>query len=200
MDAALAVIRQKGFCATSVDDLCKHAGVTKGAFFHHFESKEALGVAAAEHWSATTGVFFADAPYHRQADPLKRVLAYIDFRKSILQGSLPEFTCLVGTMVQEVYGEAAAVREACRASIFGHAQTLEADISEAMARRGVADGWSAQSLALHTQAVIQGAFILAKADGGARVAAESIDHLKRYVELLFANQKEGEPEHVCREF
>ncbi len=40
LDAAVHVVRQKGYAATSVDDLCKAAGVTKGAFFHHFESKE----------------------------------------------------------------------------------------------------------------------------------------------------------------
>ena len=45
--------------------------------------------------------------------------------------------------------------------------------------------WTAKDLALHTQAVLQGAFVLAKAKGGAEVAADSIDHLRRYVELLF---------------
>ena len=54
MDAAVAMIREKGFCATSVDDLCKQAGVTKGAFFHHFDSKEKLGVEAARHWDEMT--------------------------------------------------------------------------------------------------------------------------------------------------
>ena len=44
---------------------------------------------------------------------------------------------------------------------------------------------------LHTQAVLQGAFILAKAKGGADIAISSVDHLRRYVELLFQapNQK-----------
>jgi TetR/AcrR family transcriptional repressor of nem operon len=45
--------------------------------------------------------------------------------------------------------------------------------------------WTAKSLALHTQAVLQDAFILAKAKGGAEIAADSIDHLTRYVESLF---------------
>jgi TetR/AcrR family transcriptional regulator, transcriptional repressor for nem operon len=35
-----------------VDDLRKAAGVTKGAFFHHFESKEDLAVAAAQYWNS----------------------------------------------------------------------------------------------------------------------------------------------------
>lgn len=192
MDAAVAVIREKGFCATSVDDLCRHAGVTKGAFFHHFASKEALGVAAADHWSETTGAFFAAAPYHQHQDPLDRVLGYIDFRKSILQGGVPEFTCLVGTMVQETYDTAPAIRDACDASISGHAHKVEADIALAMKQRGIKADWTAASLALHTQAVLQGSFILAKAKGGAVVAAESVDHLRRYIELLFISDSRRE--------
>ena len=185
LESARDVIRAQGFAATTVDDLCKAAGVTKGAFFHHFESKEVLGVAAAAFWAETTTAFFASAPYHDHADPLKRVLAYVDFRKSIIEGDLAEFTCLVGTMVQETYGSNPMIRDACAASIFGHAATLEPDIEAAMRDRGLEADWTAASLAKHTQAVLQGAFILAKATGNRAVARESVDHLKRYIELLF---------------
>ncbi len=184
LSAALSVIRTKGYSATSVDELCAAAGVTKGAFFHHFKSKEELAVAAADHWSETTGRFFDAAAYHQLADPLDRVLGYIEFRKTILKGELPEFTCLVGTMVQETFGTHPPIRDACWNSISGHAVTLEPDIAAAMAARGITANWTAMSLALHTQAVIQGAFILAKASGSPRVAAESIDHLRRYLKLI----------------
>ena len=60
----------------------------------------------------------------------------------------------------------------------------KADIAEAMVRYGVT-GVTAPGLALHTQAVLQGAFILAKAKGDATVARESVVHLKRYFEFLF---------------
>jgi TetR/AcrR family transcriptional regulator, transcriptional repressor for nem operon len=188
LDAALVVIREKGYAATTVDDLCAAAGVTKGAFFHHFKSKDDLAVAAADHWSEMTGQFFAAAPYHAHTDPLARVLGYIDFRKAILTGPLPEFTCLVGTMVQEAYDSHPAIRDACARSIRGHAEKVETDIAAAMKARGIRAKWTAQSLALHTQAVLQGAFILAKATGGPEVAAESVDHLRRYVEMLFKHQ------------
>jgi TetR/AcrR family transcriptional regulator, transcriptional repressor for nem operon len=185
LDAALSVIRTKGYSASTVDELCTTAGVTKGAFFHHFKSKDELAVAAADYWSEMTGALFAQAPYHDHADPLDRVLAYVAFRKALLQGGVPDFTCLVGTMVQETYETAPAIRAACERSITGHAATLEADIEAAMGARDMTPGWSAKSLALHTQAVIQGAFILAKATGGAEIAADSIDHLRRYIEMLF---------------
>lgn len=188
LDAALAVIRERGYAATTVDELCGRAGVAKGSFFHHFKDKEALAVAAAEYWSEVTAGFFAAAPYHYHPDPLDRLLGYIAFRKSILKGEVAEFTCLVGTLVQEIYGSNPAIRAACEASITGHAAKLETDIEEAMKLYGVRGDWTAQSLALHTQAVLQGAFILAKARHGAAVAADSIDHLRRYIELLFSLQ------------
>lgn len=183
--AALGEIRAKGYAATTVDDLCAAAGVTKGAFFHHFKSKEELAVAAADYWSQMTGALFAAAPYHAHVDPLDRVLGYIDFRKALLNGTVPEFTCLVGTLVQEVYDTHPAIREAVDRSISAHAAKVETDIAEAMRRHHIAADWSAPSLALHTQAVLQGAFILAKAKGGAAIAADSVDHLRRYVQLLF---------------
>jgi len=183
--SALSLIRQKGYSSTSVDELCAEAGVTKGAFFHHFKSKDALAVAAANHWSEITAAFFETAPYHRQSDPLDRVLGYLDFRKALLKGEIAEFTCLVGTMVQELYDISSDIRGACEASISGHAATLEPDIDAAMKRYRIRAPWTAASLALHTQAVLQGAFVLAKAKGDAAVAAASIDHLRRYIELLF---------------
>jgi TetR/AcrR family transcriptional repressor of nem operon len=185
LDAALAVIREKGYVATTVDELCGRAGVAKGSFFHHFDGKEALAVAAANYWSETTGALFASAPYHAHKDPLDRVLGYIDFRRKLLKGDVPDFTCLVGTMVQETYESHPAIRDACDASISCHAEKIEPDIAEAMTQRGIKGDWTAKSLALHTQAVLQGAFILAKAKSSAEIAISSVDHLRRYIVLLF---------------
>jgi len=186
LDAALALVRAQGYAATSVDELCRAAGVTKGAFFHHFKSKDELAVAAARHWSEVTGALFAAAPYHDHADPLDRVLAYIDFRAALIEGAPAAFTCFAGTLVQEAFAANDEIRAACAASIFGHAATLEADIEAARARHCIEGDWTAKSLALHTQAVLQGAFILAKAQGGPEVARAMAAHLKRYVQLLFA--------------
>lgn len=191
LDAALHVIRSKGYTATRVEDICEEAGLTKGSFFHHFASKEDLALAAAEYWKEQTGQLFRGADYHAPADPVDRLLAYVDFRKALLKGEVPEYTCLIGTMVQEVYETHPHLREACEAIIWGHAATLEPDIAEAMRLYGVRGTWTPRSLALHTQAVIQGSFILAKASGSAEIAAESLEHLRRYLEGLFGSRQEA---------
>lgn len=193
LEAGVKLIRSQGYSATSVDDLCREAGVTKGAFFHHFASKEALGVALADYWSTSTGAFFAAAPYHHLADPVARVLGYLDLRIALLAGPPESFSCVAGTMVQETFRSSEAIRRACEASILGNARVLEDDLAAAIARTG-AKGVTAAGLARHVQAVIQGAFILAKAEGpddAAATAREHVRHLRRYFELLFAAPGDG---------
>lgn len=185
MEAAFGLVRRKGLAATSVDEICAAAGVSKGAFFHHFKSKEHLAAEAADHWSETTGKLFETAPYHNAEDPLDRLLGYVDFRWQLIEGEVSDFTCFVGTMVQEAYATSPSVQAASWNSISGHADKLVDDIEAAIARYRVTADWSARSLALHTQAVLQGAFILAKASGEAEVARGTVRHLKRYIELLF---------------
>lgn len=185
LDAALAAIRQNGFTATSIEDLCERAGVSKGAYFHHFKSKEDIGVAAARYWTEVTAKIFEAAPYHDTETASGRVLAYVAFRKAMIKGNLAEFTCLVGTMAQETFDRHAAIRDACGASIMDHATTLEADIAHAMNDACVSADWTALSLATHIQTVIQGAFVVAKATNDSSVALDSLDHLSRYLECLF---------------
>src|SRR5258708_1678356 len=185
LDAAMQVIRAQGYSATTVDDICGAAGLTKGAFFHHFKSKEELAVATAAHFSQMAEQLFGAAPYHQAADPLDRLLGYIDFRAAILAGPIPAFTCLLGTMVQEAYDTHPAIRRACDTYIALHAAGVARDIEAAKARYVPDATWSAESLALYTQAVLQGAFILAKAKGGPEVARACVAHLRRYIEFLF---------------
>ncbi len=65
LDAAVDEIRRRGYADTSVDQLCATAGVTKGAFFHHFRTKDALGVAAARRFSEMAEAAFSGRPIAR---------------------------------------------------------------------------------------------------------------------------------------
>src|SRR5579872_1858665 len=86
LSAALQLVREEGYDGTSVDDLCRAAQVTKGAFFHHFASKEALAVEATRFWTEITGRAFAGADYNGFEDPLDRLIGYVEFRRELLKG------------------------------------------------------------------------------------------------------------------
>lgn len=105
----------------------------------------------------------------------------------LLVGDLPDYTCFAGTTIQEVFETQPAIRDACEKSISDHAASFESDIDAAMRASGISGDWTAQSLALYTQAVIQGASVLAKARGGPQIAIDCLDHLRPYLELLFTD-------------
>ncbi len=185
----MSVIRAKGYAATTVEDICHAAKVTKGSFFHHFRSKNELGLAAAAYWARMTEGFFATAPYHQPQDPLDRLLGYVDFRASIMDGELPDYTCLLGTLVQETYATHPDLRAACDKGMSAHIAALVSDI-EAAKQRYVPDAtWTAESVGYFIQSVLQGAFIFAKAKRSADVAHESLAHLRRYLEVLFTQPR-----------
>jgi TetR/AcrR family transcriptional regulator, transcriptional repressor for nem operon len=187
LDAALHVIRAQGYTATTVDDLCATAGVSKGSFFHHFKSKDGLALAAIEHFSTMAAGLFSSAPYHRAADPLDRLLGYVDFRASILSGELPEYTCLLGTLVQETYETHPDIRTACDRAMSAHIAELTRDVALARQLYCPTAEWTADSVGTFMQSVLQGSFIFAKSTQNATVARDCLAHLRRYLEMLFNN-------------
>jgi TetR/AcrR family transcriptional repressor of nem operon len=184
LTAGQALVRRKGFAATSVDELCAAAGVTKGAFFHHFPSKEALGVALIDDWTDTTAALFAAHPYNALPDPLDRVFGYLDLRRAILDQPVADFSCVAGTSVQEAFETSPVMRAAAGRSIASGVAHVLPHLEAALAAHPV-PGVTAEGLARQVQVAVQGGIILAKAAGEAAPAREAIDHLERYLRLLF---------------
>jgi TetR/AcrR family transcriptional repressor of nem operon len=189
LDAALHVIRAQGYAATTVDDICRRAGVTKGSFFHHFKSKDDLALAAITHWESMTGAFFASAPYHRAEDPMTRLLGYIEFRAAILTGGLADYTCLLGTLVQETYATHAELRAACNRAFNSHIAELTRDIEAARQLHAPEAFWTAESVGSFIQTVLQGSFIFAKSRQGPEIVRENLEHLRRYLGTLLPASK-----------
>lgn len=186
IDAAHLLVRRQGYSATSVDQICAAAGVSKGSFFHHFPSKEALAAVAAEQWTARAEeLIFTLPPWTRVADPLERLIAHIDFRAAMLDGPVEAFTCYVGTMVQESFATSEVLRKASDASITAYSERLAQDIEAAITLYGIKHGVTALSLAYHVQSVLQGGFILAKSKADPSIARETVGHLKCYIKMLF---------------
>ena len=185
LSAGVETLHQRGFNATSVQDITDAAGAPKGSFYNHFKSKEQLGVAAAEQFGTMAGEIFGSAPYRQLTDPRDRVLGYVDFRAAMLQWEIGQYTCLLGTMVQEVYATHPEVRDACNRQMSEHVGELVKDLEAAKQLYAPDAPWSAESVGYFMQAVLQGAFVFAKAKQGPEVATECLQHLRRYLETLF---------------
>jgi TetR/AcrR family transcriptional repressor of nem operon len=196
LNAAAKVVRVKGYAATTVDDICHAAGVTKGSFFYHFKSKNDLATSAAAHWAEMTEAFFASAAYHNSKDPLDRLLGYVDFRVKSLRGDLSDYTCLLGTLVQETYATHPDIRAACDLALSTHIAVLTRDIEAAKQLYAPDAPWSTASLGYFIQSVLQGAFIFAKAKQGPDVVRESLAHLRRYLEAIFNQPHNKKRKHV----
>ena len=91
-----------------------------------------------------------------------------------------------------VYDTNPPIRDACDKSICSRASTIEVDIAEAMQKYGIDADWTAEGLALYTQAVLQGPSFLQRPKAALKVAVACVDHLHRYIEMLSANLTQGE--------
>ncbi len=189
IESSVDVIRAKGYAATTVDDICNRAGVTKGSFFHHFKSKDELAVSAASHFGAMSDRLFGGAPYRKLDDPLDRLFAYLDLRGELLQGELPDYTCLLGTLLQETYATHPHIRAACDQAMSSHIAELTRDVEAAKHIYAPQAAWSAESVGCFIQAALQGSFILAKAKQSPGVVRESLEHLRRYFGFLFGQPR-----------
>lgn len=66
LEAAHILFSMKGYDAASVAEICEEAGVSKGAFYHHFDSKQALFLALLDTWLAKMDESFQQL---RQSSP-----------------------------------------------------------------------------------------------------------------------------------
>jgi TetR/AcrR family transcriptional repressor of nem operon len=185
LDAAQELMLAKGYTATSVDEICEAAGLTKGSFFHYFEGKEHLGRLVAQRFYASMQQLFRSAPFHQEKDPLDRVFGRVDFLIDVTRNPEAVRGCLLGTFVQELSGTQPGIRSVCASCLDDAAQSFKQDLDAAKAKYAPRARWSTQSLAEHLTAVVQGAIILAKAKQDPKVMAESLTHYREYLKCIF---------------
>ena len=122
------------------------------------------------------------------------VVCHGDFRIANLDRAIPEFTCLFGTLVQEVYATHPELRDACDQGMSAGVAALSRDIAEAKQKYAPDASWSAESVAYFIQSVVQGGFILAKAKQDPQAAAQVMRHARRYLEMLLRASPDDQTE------
>jgi TetR/AcrR family transcriptional regulator, transcriptional repressor for nem operon len=185
LDAAQELMLAKGYTATSVDEICAAAKLTKGSFFHYFEGKEHLGREVAQRFYASMQQLFQSAAYHQEKDPLDRVFGRVDFLIDLSRRPQASKGCLLGNFVQELSATHPTIRSVCATCFDKAAQSFRQDLEEAKEKYTPNAGWTAQSLAEHLTAVVQGAIILGKAKQDPKVLEESLTHFREYLKCVF---------------
>jgi TetR/AcrR family transcriptional repressor of nem operon len=189
LEAAIGLSLEKGFGDTTVAEVCERAELTKGAFFHYFNDKEAMGKAVLEQWIADGNANYGCAPFWKLADPLERVYGYIDFTAELTRTG--PCGCLVGIYSQELWQSQPELRSDCEAAFTAWAEGLAQLFDEAKARHAPKASFDPRGLAYHFIAVFEGGLILARAYRRPDVVGEQLEHFKRYVKSLFEAELTG---------
>lgn len=187
LDAAKHLMLSKGYSGTTVDEVCASAGVTKGSFYHHFESKEALALALIDHYFSEVEAVLLAGPFIDESDPRRCLTLFLEHAVHVAR--LPEIQagCILGCFTLELSQTAPAVRDALANRFTKLGEWLAALIGRVSETRPASVAGSAipaEALAREFIAVLEGGIILSKAHGRPEFLAES---LETYARLLLGN-------------
>lgn len=164
LDAAERLVERNGFAATSVDQILAASGSSKGAFFHHFDSKRTLAAALVERYVD------ADLRLLRQGldavaeveDPVARVLAFLGhyerWAEELVSG---ESACLYIAVLTERDLLDAATAGAVQRAISTWREEYAALLRPALVSRHVT-GVAADELADHLFATFEGGYLMCR--------------------------------------
>ncbi len=181
LDSSQALMMGQGYVATTIDEICENAGVTKGSFFYYFKDKEALGKEVAQRFAKQGQMaLFANLSEPSQ-DPLKKIYDFLDGAIECSKNS-DKKGCLLGIFAQELSETHPEIRKICEASFNGFIENFERVLTEAKSKYAPKAKFKAGDLAEYFLALAQGSMIIARARKDAGVMERALvqfkDHLK----------------------
>lgn len=183
LQVAADEIYRVGFQAAGIGDILKKAGVSKGALYHHFPTKQDLGYAAFDE------IFAVEyrqtwSQVMQAADPVGVLIAEIKERHSQMQGEALTCGCPINNLAQEM----SPIDEGFRQRVQQVFDTWRADFAQALERAQKAGRVRAEVQPVQAAAFIiasvQGAIIMAKNAQDNDVFSQSIQGLIDYLEGL----------------
>lgn len=163
LEHAAALMRERGFRATSIGDLLERAGIQKGSFYYYFPSKEDLGHAVLDRFDEELEkglLVFLDAP--EGPKPLERIGAVLDGFVAQVEASGGRGGCTFGTLAMEL----SDVHEGFRQRLSRSFARLEASFERLLAQARDAGDLRREAdpktLAVFVVAGIEGGMLLAK--------------------------------------
>lgn len=189
LDAAQALILDHGYAATSVEAVVTRAGITKGAFFHHFASKAELARALIERFARLDREYFAsqlERARRLSGDPLQQLLLLIGFYEdAFAQMDEPVPGCLFASYIYEKKLFDEGTLEVLEESTLYWRREVRALLEAAARVHPPAMEVDLDSLADLFYSITEGAFVMTKTLGDKTLLPRQTRHLRHYLQLLF---------------
>ena len=179
VETAQELFHAKGYTSTSMDDIVREAGMTKGSLYHYFTGKEALGTAVVEHMIAEQ---FAAPQGAGPRDPIRGVVAM--FRRA--ERGLADRRCKGGCLFGNLALEVSDLHDGLRRTIEEAFARWERQVAYAL-ESGKRDGYfnpSLQSKAMAhcIVALLEGGILLSKVQRNTRPLKSCTGMVERLLE------------------
>lgn len=183
--ATVRLMLRQGFAATTVDQICAEAGLTKGSFFHHFETKEAIGKAAVEWWGEFGTNLYAAAWADPESDPLDQLHRMFSIMSGFTEREDEVCTCMVGMMSQELAQTHPAMREECARQLDIWTQNVAKMLAAAKEKHPPAIDFDPQQVAWLLNSLWQGSMLIAKTRQTPAMIRSNLQLARSVVDGLF---------------
>jgi TetR/AcrR family transcriptional regulator, transcriptional repressor for nem operon len=195
LDVARRLVLERGFSATSVADILDEVQASKGAFFHHFPSKVALGHALVRRYADADAAALDQALLAAEAasdDPADQLVALLRvFEQAADPEVMEQPGCLFVSFVYEQAAAAETILPLVTDSVALWRRRILDKLELAAAAGRLPADVDLPSLADQVFTVFEGSFILARATGESGRVRAQLTHLRRYFELLLGANGEG---------
>lgn len=193
LEAAESLIMVNGFAGTSIDDILKSAGLTKGAFFHYFKGKADLARELVEwHARKDLGMFeqFAAQAEAQSDDPLEQTFLFLKaFESHISNSDDPSPGCMYAVYTYESMQFDPSVRDFVADVLRQWTLMYVRKFQDVLDRYKPALPVTARQLAEMVVAIVEGGLVLQRAYGDVRLTARQSEQFRNYLELLFNGGK-----------
>ncbi len=190
LDAANDLVLDQGFRATTVDAVLTRAQASKGAFFHHFPNKVALGTALVERYAEADLANLErtmTAAESTTDDPAEQLVAFLRaYEEEAVAIASSQPGCLFVSFIYESIDDTSDSRAIIVKTIDAWRERILTKLTAAAATRDLPADLDLVSMADAVYSAFEGGFILARATGEPTMLRDQLTHLRRYYELVLA--------------
>ena len=182
-------ILQQGFAGTSIDQIIREAGITKGGFFYHFESKDDLAVGLMERYQEQDALLFTglfDRASELTDDPLQQMLVFLKLLSEVmadLEGLHPG--CLVASFTYESQLVNQKVRDITAECVLAWRDLFQEQLEKIEGHYSKNADISYKELADMLSSIIEGGIVVSRALGDPEILVNQLLQYRAHIRLLF---------------